>query len=80
MNILTVGLDVQEISVRSLRIYVRVKGLMSGIMDGTSKTRAPATIFEFIKRITQEGKFIPQEYVLPIEKKRLTFDINGRLT
>ena len=58
---------------------MRIKGILNELITNTSKSRTPNTIFEFMQRISQNGKFIPVEWLLPIEKKYLTFTSNGKL-
>ncbi len=64
---------------RCLRIYVRVKGIVDGLISGTGRTQMPATIVDFVRRLTRPGKFLPSDYWLPVERRRLGFDAAGRL-
>jgi len=79
MDIMESGISQSEKNVRGIRVYVRTKGILTGLIENTSKTRTPATLLEFLKRITQDGKIFPENFLLPIEKERLKFDSLGRL-
>ena len=70
----------QELSLRCLKIYVRAKGIIECLLDGTSKVQTPVALFSFIKRLALDGKNFPSDYLLPIEKKRLSYDTDGRTT
>ncbi len=74
-----VELPRQELEGRCLRIYVRVKGIFEGLIMGSSRAQMPPTVIEFLRRFTQSGKFTPPDYWLPVEKRRLAFDVAGRL-
>jgi len=77
MNILE---EADSGNIKAIRVYVRVKGIFNNLLENTTKARAPGSMFEFFNRITQDGKFIPMEWLLPIEKRYLTFTSNGKLT
>eukprot|EP00826_Nyctotherus_ovalis_P055145 TRINITY_DN7307_c0_g1_i10.p1 TRINITY_DN7307_c0_g1~~TRINITY_DN7307_c0_g1_i10.p1 ORF type:complete len:325 (-),score=71.31 TRINITY_DN7307_c0_g1_i10:1513-2487(-) len=67
-------------NIKAIRIYVRMKGIFNGLLENTTKTRAPGSIFEFFNRITRDGKFLPMEWLLPVEQRYLTFSASGKLT
>ena len=78
MEIVGLSLAEEELNVRCLRIQVRVKGILEALISGTDNVQTPVTLFQFLNRLIREGRFIPNEYFTPVEKKRLTFDVNGR--
>lgn len=79
MNIVDASLSTEQKKLNSIRIQVRVKGIIETLKSDTTPLLAPMPVFQFLQRLTQEGKFIPTDYFSQIEKKRLTFDTTGRL-
>ena len=80
INIVGITLATQELNLRCLKIHVRAKGMIEGLLDATNRMQTPPALFSFAMRLTMDGKEFPPNFLLPIEKRRLTQDTDGRLT
>ena len=67
------------INTKKLKLHVRVRGFLEGLMEGTSRTSMPSQLVYFFDKFLNDGAFIPEKYFVPYEKSRLEFDKFGSL-
>jgi hypothetical protein len=60
-----------------LKLKVRVKGLIDAVLKSTEKNDIPSGIVEFLKRISNDGVYFPENYFSQKEKEVLEFDPLG---
>jgi len=69
----------EEIKTKILRIQVRIKAILESLIINTDTEQSKGPIIKFLNRLTTAGKFIPDDYLTPLEKQRLTLDDHGRI-
>lgn len=62
-----------------LKLQVRIRGIIEGLLEFTNEKDMARPLRLFIDRLTSNGCFIPQSYLLGYEKARLNFDQFGSL-
>lgn len=67
------------LNTKKLKLHVRIKGLFEGLLQATNPKSMPKPLMLFIDRFINNGAFIPQEYFVPYEKARLSFDKFGAI-
>jgi hypothetical protein len=67
------------INTKKLKLHVRVKGLIEGLQEGTSRKLIPLKLIQFFSKFLNNGAFIPEKYFSSYEKSRLEFDKFGSL-
>ena len=67
------------LNTKILKIHVRIKGILQGLINYTNKNDFPKPLILFLYKLVNNGAFIPQDYLVPYEKARLEFDRFGAL-
>ncbi|CAG9310975.1 unnamed protein product [Blepharisma stoltei] len=68
------------LNAKLLKLQVRVRGFLDGLLEHTNEEEMPRQLRLFIDKLTSNGAYIPQEYLLGFEKARLSFNHFGALT
>lgn len=77
LNIL--GTKPDNANAKFLKVTVRIKGIIQGLMENTTATDMPTPLRMFIDRYIANGSHIPQKVLLAFEKSRLEWDQFGAI-
>jgi len=62
------------------KLKVRIKGILEGLIEHTTKDLIPRPLQLFIDKLTRKGTFLPKYFLTGYEKSRLDFDEFGATT
>ncbi len=79
MNIFASGLEEAELNTRVVRIQVRVKAIMEGLLSNTETVQTTGQIFKFLGRLVQPRRYVLPGFFTEQEKKWLSLDERGRI-
>ena len=70
----------KAINTKMLKIQIRLKGFISGLIEGTTHKNLSQPLIFFLEKFINNGSFVPDQYLVPYERARLNFDKFGALT
>jgi len=65
---------------RIMKFQVRVRGILQGILDQLNPKNFPPPLTKFLASFTEEGSFMPNDFLTDYEISRLELDSYGSLT
>lgn len=69
----------EALKAKILKIQVRVKGILDGLIENTNEVNMPVPLRIFIDKLIDDGAYVPQSYFTPFERSRLDVDQFGAL-
>lgn len=60
-------------------LRVRVKGILSNLLEATTLERIPGPLIIFLSNLTQKGQFVPDRFLTPYELNRIDLDNYGAI-
>lgn len=71
--------DPKEFRKRLMLLRVRVKGILSNLLEATTLERIPGPLIVFLSNLTQKGQFVPDRFLTPYELNRIDLDNYGAI-
>lgn len=69
----------QEFRKRLMLLRVRVKGILSNLLEATTLESIPGPLIVFIANLTKNGQFVPDHFLTPYELNRIDLDNYGAI-
>lgn len=60
-----------DCELKPIRVFVRIRGIISGMCENTNRVRMAESLLDFLKRCVERGKALPYEWMFPIERRYL---------